>query len=193
VGALTPERVRYWQKIAIIESTEGFKLLSRVQQRMIALSLYIQDRSQRGIIGYTGQLSFHDVYRASSQHIAKAYCHGAVRNLEEGLPIRDDYTQVYFPAGFFDTKYFPISGKEEAVRLIESQGFPCLVFVNSLASNGGIEYQIHSFLALGHDKSGEVVIWEKWGYGKSYLVSSIDSKIIRYGRDRYWGVRPLKK
>jgi len=194
---LTAERVRFWKNAAILKQTEGFPQLTYDQQRMVLLSLYVQDRHRRDLNAGARYQShgtpYHASYRDSSRHIAKSYCHGAIRNLEAGLPIAiDSYPQFSFPDNFFDTQYFPITNEQDAIDLIESLGFPCVVFVNCLPVNRGIEYQSHTFLALGHaDK--DIITWEKWGLNVFYRLTTLTSQFNRHGREMYWGARPLRQ
>jgi len=195
---LSLERARFWQKVGIIRKTEGFLLLTPSQKRMLILSLFVTDRHQRDErAGEQSQLSglpYRPVYRLSSYHIYRSYCHGAIRNLEEGLPvIAESYPQFSFPASFFEAKYIPIDNEMEALKLIELQKYPCVVFINSLPQNKGIEYQSHSFLVLGHVNE-EIVVWEKWGVGVFYRITGLQTQLIRHNNTlMYWGVRPLRR
>lgn len=192
---LSHERDHYWHEVGILQKTEGFPLLTEDQQKMIVLSLYVQDRSERyshSIWEITKSQSDQptEPYQISKDHIRRWFCHAAVQTLESGIPMNEDPMENY-PLEFFDGKYVPIENKNQAKKLIESFGFPAVVNINVFDHNEGRRPALHTFLALGHSKHGEIVVWEKEGYGLPYRITNLDEQLGYYGTKRFWGIRHL--
>lgn len=190
-----------------IKETEGFKLLTARQRKIIILSLYIQQRAQRNpvpIYGGRNQISGFEAprgikcepeggcYQESQSHISEHYCHSVICNLEQGetipaLPVRP-------PREFFQADYKGVQNKDELIKIVEQCGFPCVVFIDGFAQiprRSDAPSPYHSFLALGHVQNGDILTWEKLRVGCPYRVTTLDEIYTYQSSSLFWGVRRL--
>ncbi len=179
--SLSEERDYFWKEVYLLQNTEGFPRLTEEQQRMIILSLYLQDRSERK----------GDSYFTSTSLIDLCFCHGSVQGLETGFSTVPELLDYSLPH-FFDTEYFPVFNKAEAIKLLESFGFPCVVHLQRRLSNIGLPKPSHTFLALGHDPTGEIIVWEKEGFSLPFRITNLTVELDEYQQEKHWGIRKLR-
>jgi hypothetical protein len=178
--SLSKERDDFWQEINILQNTEGFPCLTPKQQKIIICSLYLQDRSERDIHNYV----------VSNHFLYENFCHKAIQALENNNSLLQEED---LPADFFQADYYPIWNKSQAVQHIESLSFPTVVHIQRRLQTFIFEQPQHTFLALGHNKEGEIVIWEKEGLGDfPFRITNVEAELNYYGNDKFWGVRKLK-
>lgn len=202
---LSDEKEEICRDLETLEKTEGYSSLSDRQKQIIRVSLAIQARAERegvtdscvnwGVIRrvkrYFKRTSEETRYLASDRHIIRWYCHGAIASLEderfEGEWPKDN------PIDFFNASYFEVASEYDVKKAIEYYGFPSVVHVNEDSDNfEGEDSQYHSFLALGHNEDGEIVVWHKEGFRYPYKVTTLRSVFEDYGPSFFWGVRKLK-
>jgi hypothetical protein len=200
--ALARERRSYWEAISLLESTEGFSILTAKQRQVIRVSLCLQDRSDRDDEStFTTKNWFLDFFRRresqvqkytdSTEHIINWYCHAAIASLESGCLGGDEPPD--HPLEFFDATYFEAHTEYELRQAVKFIGFPSVVHVNLDSDNvRGEDSQYHSFLVLGHDKNKNIIIWDKEGYGYPYRVTTLAQVYSEYDDFEYWGVRKLR-
>jgi len=202
---LSDEKEEINRDLQILEKTEGYSSLSVRQKQIIRVSLAVQARANReGVTNYCvnkgiirrvrrflNRTSEETRYQASGRHVIRWYCHGAIASLEgedfEGEWPKDN------PIEFFNASYFEVASEYDVKKAIEYYGFPSVVHVNEASDNlEGEDSQYHSFLALGHNEDGEIVVWHKEGFRYPYKVTTLHSVYEVYGPSYFWGVRKLK-
>lgn len=205
VEYLSDEKKEIDHDLHVLERTEGFADLSDRQKQIIRVTLAVQARANRESVTSTYQnLGMVDRvkrflnnrnedsrYCDSRTHITRWYCHGAIASLEEE-EFSGDWPKDN-PVHFFDAAYHNVNDELEVKKAIEFCGFPCVVHVNDDSNNNkGEETQYHSFLALGHNDSGEIVVWHKEGFDYPYQVTTVSEVFDQYGPRYHWGVRKLR-
>ncbi|MBD3245247.1 MAG: hypothetical protein GF335_04620 [Candidatus Moranbacteria bacterium] len=166
-----------YEKIADLEATEGFHRLSNRQQKMIKLSLYMQERFER--LPYLDN-SFY-----------ACYCHKAVDAIETEKIEEGDV----FPEDFYEASYKKISSLDDAENHILSIEFPVVVHI--ARGPGPVEGSInkgrdHSFIVFGKNSSGDIIVWEKEGTRYPFRVTTLKEVYKDYTANYFWGVRELK-
>lgn len=196
---LEAEREKFRQDIELLESTEGYPLLTLKQRQIIKVSLYLQDRAERAMHPlHINDPYYHDwnraktePYKLSLDHINNWYCHTAVDGLEH-KKISGARPQVCAKK-FFDGKYFLVDDPLTLKEKIEAFGFPCVVHVGGENGNkNGEDGRLHTFLALGHDSEGGIVVWEKVKIRQPYRVTGLEQVYGNYGHGLFWGIRKLR-
>lgn len=153
------ETMRLAEDFKLLESLDGFSKLTTKQQRLIKLSLYVQQRAIREKQGvqispemekYFG-IEMDEVvpekklytahklsggpdpelipYRLSRNHVANWYCHLAAYALEN-----EDLDLVdldFIPDDFFETEYSNINSYHEIEEKVTTNGFPCLIHIGN--------------------------------------------------------------
>lgn len=206
--ALGAERARVAQEekerekiYAQLEKLEGFQKLNERQQRYIKNSFYVDQRARR-----LENLDSMDDYKASDHHMDFWYCHAAAAAVEEAVagPRTAPYDGSFFEGNYVALpKHRP---RQHVENLIDKAGFPCVVLMsqNETYEHGlSVEEleddQIHSFLALGRNEAGEIMIWEKQGLASPYRLVPLQKVFEDYDYSppfdysRYfWAARPLR-
>ncbi len=172
--------------IDALRFTEGWSKLSPRQQKIIEHSLYAQTRAERLDAQH---------YTESKERTAEWYCHAAIWSLEHEHsltvepPILDSIEEP-----FYDGEYFKADSFDSLRDAMMKAGFPSVVHI-AQAPPPLTLLQSHTFLALGTDAAGDVVVWEKAAKQQPFQRSTL-SKIYReYMKDQkeyYWGMRPLR-
>ena len=197
-----PLSEEYWnldRSIKVLESTEGFLLLSKKQQQIIKQSLYLQNRA--------GREEYHQIddklkYEKSTVYVSKMLCHLAILSVEEEQRSQNftrEEIEINLPKDFFEAEYIKVNTKDELKKYAEKFGFPCIVHIGYfLNPNESISAEkiSHSFFVLGHDKNSGIVVWEKQdsGQGNPFRLTTIEREFdSRFGDQHiYWGFRKLK-
>ncbi len=179
------------EDIALFESMEGWKKLSRRQQRMIIASIYIQSRAERTIEMTNAQ-------NKSTEHVMQWYCHAAVWNLEKEQSLLDDGPPLdSIEEEFFAGEYETPESLQAITQAIRKVGFPAVVHIAQELPPLTL-LQRHTFLALGVQADGDIIVWEKeWDRTESdpaklpYRRNSLSRIYKEYKDVPYWGVRQL--
>lgn len=184
---------------AELEKLVGFQKLNERQQRYIKDSFYAEQRARR----LTNPDSMDD-YSASDLHMDFWYCHAAAAAVEEAVV--GQRVEPY-DGSFFEGNYIPLSKEhpeKDVEDLIVSAGFPCVVLMSMEAEhepNLPIDElendQVHSFLALGRNEAGEIMIWEKQGLASPYRLVPLQEVFKDYSAPfdytaYFWAARPLR-
>lgn len=167
-----------------LEETEGFANLTPQQQTMVKSSL--------------------TEYFNNPKHISNQNCHTAIEALEkERFEVDNpDYTiEDGKNPDFFRTTYKNLNEHSDnrigfLKETVEKFGFPCVVHVSNMDwVNPDTIASIpdHSFLALGHNKNGDILCWDKKGRGSRYRILKIDDEYKDHEKYTYWGVRKLRQ
>lgn len=131
-------------------------------------------------------------YRLSQNAIANWYCHAAIAGLEyeEGLSV--DPAEV--PEDFFRADYYRVNSIQDVENIIDDSHYPSVVHImGSEPANYNEGYNTaHSFLALGKNEEGKVIVWEKKGNKLPFRIVALDDLYAQYGSNHLWGARPLK-
>lgn len=180
------------EKVRLLEDTAGWSMLTKSQQRVIRLSLYVDVRARRN-----SDKSSRD-YNLSQKYVSKMSCHTAIMSLETadiknfdntGLPNEVD------KEFFVDEKFFNDLSNPQALRkMIVLSGYPIVVQPGFDPKLGTYPHASHSFLVLGPDSKGNIICWDKEGSGLEYLyrVCDLSVELDRYKRSSYWGIRELR-
>lgn len=182
---LQKEQVERKALFATLEGLSGFQKLSRKQQQMIQMSLYANDRFKR-------KDESPSTYLESVAHCYAWNCHSAAWYLEhelpfESVPWRQDM-DAYTEGTYLESGNHP--SYEAVAAHIESGGYPSIGIIHRDGR------AIHSFVALGKDARGDVMVWEKEGYAFPYRLLPLrqvynehfePNAVIPYS----WGVRPF--
>lgn len=215
-NGLNDNKEQLSREFKLLESLEGFSKLSERQQRLIRLSLYVQQRAVRfkegtrmspntkrflGVeIEEVKRLHEEDSKlisnRLSREQVANWYCHLSAYVLEtENIDVSG---LKLIPDDFFDAEYFDVSQYDEVESRVLDVGFPCVVHIG----NPDIDYyanvedrMVHTCVALGKDDQGQIIVWEKMNYGLPYRTTTLSDVFNSYTKlktVRYkWGIRPL--
>lgn len=166
----------------------GFQKLSERQQALINHALYIQARSERPATTRTASRDRRtgpDVitssddgvnsYEKSQEHRLNWYCHAVIYSLENEFSL--DLEPQRISPMFFKAEYFR-PDESDLLSEILDKGFPCVVHL-SLRPDiwQDQESQIHTFVALGINPQGEVIVFEKRGYGLEYHLTTLQETI----------------
>lgn len=191
--SIVEEKKHIDRDLVRLQETSGFSKLTSRQQKIIKQSLYVQQREKREepIFDHLRQ---EQKYSLSHQNIFNWYCHGTINNLEQERGL--DTIPPVLPDDFFKTKFHRLQNQTELIDLLKKQGFPCVVHI-SLSDKGlNDSSQSHTFLALGPDRSGEIIIWDKQGYNCPYRVITLseltETEYPCHYKSLYWGIRDLK-
>lgn len=159
INAHRSEDVILAEDFRLLESLDGFLKLTPKQQRLIKLSLYVQNRAVRADQGvqistemkkYFGiemdeVIAEKELYTAhklsggpdpdlisnksSRDHVANWYCHLAAYVLEAGDLNLADSDII--PDDFFETDYSCVNDYHEIEEMITVHGFPCLIHIGN--------------------------------------------------------------
>lgn len=167
--------------------TEGWARLSPRQQKIIEHSLYGQTRAER-----TDATRHAD----SQDRTAEWYCHAAIWSLEHERSLTVEAPEIdTIEESFYDGEYFKTDSFDSLRDAIIKKGFPLVVHV-AQAPPPLTLLQSHTFLALGTDGAGDVVVWEKVAEKKPFQCSILSKIYNEYtAKDQktyYWGMRRLQ-
>ena len=181
-----------------LSQTEGFAKLTKRQQKIIRSSLLITRRWQN------------PENLESKRHIDIHNCHGAIASLEEEHFFKERTDEL--SDGFFKAKYFNISGEkggeiaEQLLAKILPTGYPAVVHtkisINFKGNSDIPDYDPssegrlkpdHSFLVLGPNKKGKVMVWDKEGFFDQYRAISLEDVCDQHRAYKGWGIRSLKQ
>lgn len=207
--------------MATLKQTEGWEKLTEKQKKMMELSLYVQQRAERGTdlaslnaIEHPQTHAATDVVRI--KHPSDLGLHredGSLKDLGvRGYGVSQDNVALFmcFAAvaalegqelrnlpyelgdDFFDGDYFVVEDEEGLIKRIEEIGFPCVLFANVMKDFQGLFFVRHACVVMGRDGNGRTVIWEKEVDQLPYQVTSLDKVFGKYSKDHNWGVRRLR-
>jgi hypothetical protein len=207
--------------LAKAQETEGWSKLSEKQQKMLEISLFVQDRDNR---------RDRSKYLQSHEYVQKYYCHGAIYALENNFLFRpkdlkkEEETKIR-TKDFYQTKYVNINYYEKSKKEILKHDFPCVLHLaifdplikryfnlemmndkkedkENKNINGYWDSVIkHSLLVLGESKDKkEIVIWNKVGYCFDFEINNWRNTYYDYLNinsqtnkgEMAIGIRPLK-
>lgn len=173
--------------LEILRATQGWSRLSPRQQKIIEHSLYIQTRAERtDAQGYTD----------SQDRTVEWYCHAAIWSLEHEQSLTVEAPKFdTIEESFYEGDYFKVDSLHSLRGAIIKAGFPLVVHVAQVPPPLTL-LQAHTFLALGTDSKGDVVVWEKANERLPFQRSTL-SEIYREHttsdqKKYYWGIRPLR-
>lgn len=211
------EVTKLQEDISLLRRTKGYRQLSKLQQRMIALSLYISARAVRTsdpvsakAIVYPPDKSSYGIrieyeflqrrkgidpkerkYKLSQSNIISWNCEDAVAALEAESTVQPD-----IEPSFSETEYEKIN-ETEIVNRVKEIGFPAAIHIKHKTRH------LHSFIVLGpvdgHDEKHQkdLIVWEKEGTGFLYRLNTLHKVFLEYGNEYEtqlsWGIRPLRK
>lgn len=183
--ALAQEKLK--ADMETLRTTEGWPKLSPRQQKIIEHSLYAQTRAERtDAQGYTD----------SQDRTAEWYCHAAIWSLEHehSLTVEaPEFDDIEEP--FYDGDYSKPNSFDSLRDAIIKAGFPLVVHVAQVPPPLTL-LQSHTFLALGTDSTGDVVVWEKADKRLPFQRSTLSKLYGEYTaedqKEYYWGIRPLR-
>ena len=171
----------------VLRATEGWLKLSPRQQKIIEHSLYGQARAERTDARQ---------YKDSQNRTAEWYCHAAIWSLEHEHSLtveRPELDDIEEP--FYDGDYFKADSFDSLRDAIIKAGFPLVVHVAKVPPPLTL-LQSHTFLALGTDSEGDVVVWEKaaerFPFQRSTLSEIYGEYTTSDQKEYYWGIRPLR-
>jgi|GEM_PF-2812859 len=194
---LQREQTERYKDFEMLESLEGFCKLSPKQKQVIKMSLYLEDRISR---------SEPRKYKTSHTSRADAFCHGAVFLLENGMTTEQSIEEMdaqgmsnseittTIETSFAQGNYIDneIPDRKEVSNFIEKTGFPCVVII-SFRNKPDEKILLHSCVALGKNKDGEIMIWEKVGRNSAYRLIRLKDLFQDYGpKNHLWGTRKIE-
>lgn len=207
--------------MSVLRQTEGWSKLTERQQQIIKVSLYIQQRAERGTdwaskqaivspethatnvvtIKHKGDLRLTREDGSTVGVEKRKYEQSQNRIVDwnchaavaslEGWDLSDDMPSK-IDNDFFKAEYQEANNKEELENQISNFDFPCVVHVNLEPNNQDKYVARHSFLVLGRDNEDTLVVWDKQGYRYPYRVTTLDKVYQEYKDDRFWGIRKLR-
>ena len=183
--ALSQEKLK--GDMEVLKMTEGWSRMSPRQQKIIEHSLYIQTRAERtDAQGYTD----------SQDRTAEWYCHAAIWSLEHEHSLTVEAPQLDdVEEPFYEGDYFKADSFDSLRDAIIKAGFPLVVHV-AQAPPPLTLLQAHTFLALGTDTTGDVIVWEKAAARLPFQRSTLSEIYREYTtsdqKEYYWGIRPLR-
>lgn len=202
------------EMIATLEQLDGYKRMSEKQKQFLLLSLYVQQRAERGTDpvsasriqevppnfknlprempyitsvyndGSTGSGDYH----TSQLYIMSEFCHKAVKDLE-AYGTEHNGEAEWIEAG-------PVRTYDELCELLhladDTVKFPLVLeaWVENPGSNP--MYRSHTALVLGKNGSGEYMVWEKVGFNLPFQVTSLKQVYDIYDTHVGWRVRELR-
>jgi hypothetical protein len=153
-------------QIALLESLEGYAKLTERQQNIIRGSFVLQQMIETGT--ETGPVT-----RAFMNNM---YCHSSISALENKEAETLEAMRAIPPDYYFSQSGYGEAEDFSALqRAVESTGFPCVILFAStdptridVVKESPVHSLMHSCLALGRDKSGNIIVWEKMSLGGRY-------------------------
>lgn len=132
-------------------------------------------------------------YESSQNFIGEWYCHAAIAALEAQSSISAEPSTI--PENFFEAEYRIIRAYQQAQDLIDAHGYPCVVHIalsQPANFNEGHNTVAHSFLALGKNEEGNIIIWDKKNFELPFRTTTLQNVYDTYGPDWVYGVRDLR-
>lgn len=203
------------EELVLLESLVGYKALSESQQRLIRLSLYIQQRAVRG----TDELSAENIYtegeythvdtilsddselnknpyRISQQVINNFYCHDATAGILYETADPDNNWQSDI---FIESLNETVTSANHAMEADTLQHLQ--EFISTKIDEDGIPLRLHTWnekegvshsaLILGQS-AGDYVLWEKEGAGGEFQLTTLSNLDKKYHRlTKKWFALPL--
>lgn len=127
-------------------------------------------------------------YIGSQIFIINEYCHGVIKQLES-YAFPDKSRSESKELEWFDVG--PVTSYEELKETIKILGEQHrLPFVITIFSHQG--NPAHSSLLLGTNKEGELLVWEKKGFGMQFHLAPLKTVFNHYSSLQNWKLRPLK-
>lgn len=222
---LAEEQQKRTEYTETLSQTPGFGKLSERQQKIVLQSLYIQQRAERGSdpasadamespkTHVTEETKIHSEdylleqmiynrrmtpqfrkYRTSQNLVANWYCHAAIYNLE----LERGYTEipVRLPRRFFDATYHTADDYAELKNIAATVTYPSILHTGPNPKPVSPEkFAGHSCFVLGPNDNGDILVWEKKGYGLPYQLSTLEAVYKKYTKDftgYHWGFRKLR-
>ena len=91
---------------------------------------------------------------------------------------------------FFDAEYNEAGSVDELIDRLNRFGYPCVVHLKSPPYGNSKGYVAHSFLVLGKDDKGDIVVWEKNAPRKKYQVESLK---VTFEANKGWNWRETQE
>ncbi len=184
---LSLEQEKLKADMEILTATEGWSRLSIRQQKIIEHSLYVQARAER---------TEAQRYEDSQNRSAEWYCHAAIWSLEHEHSLTTEAPELdHIEESFYEGDYFIPDSLDSLREAIVKVGFPLVVHI-AQAPPPLTLLQSHTFLALGTDSAGDIVVWEKTAeqlpFQRSTLSKVYEEYTAKGEKPYYWGVRPLR-
>lgn len=186
-------------RIEKLKTTEGWNLLTPLQQKIIRTSLLITPRAYRGNdpARFLDKDMVKPAYQTSGEHVAAEYCHTAIMALETGklvtsVGVAED---LRIDPDFYNARSYKLQEGSDKLgqlgRLIKDFGVPCVVQpgVNPAHMQPPTA---HSFLALGKGNDGDFWCWEKRGLGLPYRARTLKEEYNDYDQFAFWAIRKLR-
>jgi hypothetical protein len=130
-------------------------------------------------------------YRDCQNAIVNWYCHASVYAIESQAKL--SIAPYTVPRAFFSNSKYQINIYDQIKDAVKASGYPSVVHIMfaDLGSKYGEYNTNHSCLALGEDKDGNIIIWEKNGFQYPFNIKALNEVYEYYKMFRIWGVRPL--
>ncbi len=173
-----------------VEGLLGYQNMTPAQQRLIRLSLYVQDRAVR-----TSKLSS---YSKSGEVVDAWFCTAAVSAIEQadvlGIETAVEEVFVYseLDESFFEGMEYSEKITDYASLLqfvqdkIDIYSLPLVLDVATATFKG-----VHGCIILGIDDENNMLIWQKEGVKLPFSVVTLKDVYADYPSGYFWGVRKL--
>lgn len=177
-ASASTESISAAEEITRMHGTEGWKVLSRKQKEIIAESL------TKPFVASGGE---------SGDRASEWYCHAAIWGLEHERSINDDRPELDdIEDAFFEGEYILPTTIDEVRALIRTVGYPAVVHITRDPLLTLL--QAHTFLVLGEDERGALIVWEKESEDRPFRLTTLEGNYRLYtaeGKAYYWGARRL--
>jgi hypothetical protein len=166
------------EDMAALEGTEGWAALTAAQKAFMVHALFFRE-PQAEVHAEAGDW----------------YCHAAVWAVEhEHSPetVRPDLDHI--EESFYDGEYAQPQSVAQVREQILTAGFPAVVHI-AKAPPPLTLLQQHTFLALGQDTDGDIVVWEKEAEELPYRRTTLSENYAKYMDGKtplFWGVRRMR-
>ena len=194
-GRLELEQVERRERSNELEKLEGFSKLSREQQRLLRLSLYLEDRTNRTFAleeeNYDRSIEIKDDWDC----FASAFYLENNLSIPEKDPIRKHSTNLESLISEFIEGVATVP-KDATLEQVEDEikkiGFPCVAVIGTSSGTETGFDPMHVCIALGKDSHGRVMVWEKENSGRPYALLSLDVVYKKFRKYAVvWNLRPF--
>ncbi len=209
----TGERAR---NIRLLEQLSGYAQLTEKQKQFILLSLYTQQRAERGTdagsdariqevperfsksapkgvyIAHPETVDTNESwerYKSSQFHVMSNYCHKTVRQLESYGTDKKLGESTWYDVGTIES----LSDLESFISLAEQENkSPFVMEMWSGEPDDTKRERIsHTTVLLGKSETGEWVCWEKSGFHIPYQIITLSALYGAYKEHTGWRLRSL--
>jgi len=204
------------ENIRLLEQLSGYARLTEKQKQFILLSLYIQQRAERGTDtgssariqavpeGFTenapgGVYITHpktvdmseswERYKLSQLNVMSNYCHETARKLESYGAGKKPEESTWYDAGTIKS----FSDLEQLIDLAEHDiASPFLLEMwNGEPDDPKREQVVHTTVLLGKNGTGDWMCWEKSGFHLPYQIITLSVLYDAYKEHTGWRLRTL--